>query len=263
MSKWVATQPNPSAAARLLCFPYAGGAASIYRDWQAALPEVEVCPVLLPGRGARMAEPACSQLGPLVEVLAEALVPYLDRPFFFFGHSMGAMIAFELARAVRARGLGEPAHLFLSARGGPRLPQRGPAQLPQSDDEFLAQLRTLNGMGGSDSDELVRLMLPTLRADMTLVQTHRHLPLPPLHTGITVFGGTRDSAAREEDLLRWRFQTVGAFRLHLIDGDHFFINSHRPVVLESVSRVLGRVLREGGRSAPAAEAAQVGTGGIH
>jgi len=246
MNKWIASKNvNSSAALRLFCFPYAGGAATIYRDWQAALPNgVEVCPILLPGRGSRFSEPAVSDLGVLVEQLADGLSSYLDRPSCFFGYSMGAMIAFELARAMRARGSKHLAHLFLGARKGPVRMQRSPRATPMSDGDFLQQLRALNGMTqvGGDNDEMVKLMLPTLRADMTVVQNYRYEDLPPLPCGITVLGGTADPAASREELLRWRAQTLGTFRLHMLEGDHFFINTHRDAVLDIVSRDLQRVL---------------------
>src|SRR5262245_6534617 len=123
---------------RLFCFPYAGGGATIYNGWSGILPnQVEVCAVLLPGRGNRMMEPAVTEVGALVRALAEALENSLDRPFAFFGHSMGALICFELARHLRERGGPRPVHLFVSGRHAPQLPntQRIVHDLPE--DEFL------------------------------------------------------------------------------------------------------------------------------
>src|SRR5262249_13687929 len=127
--RWLAcARPRPQADIRLFCFPYAGGGASVFRGWADGLPaSVEVCPVQLPGRGTRFREPAFTRLPPLIEALAESLRPHLDRPFAFFGHSLGALVAFELARYLHQHQGREPVRLFVSGCGGPQTRGQGGA----------------------------------------------------------------------------------------------------------------------------------------
>src|SRR5205085_9026436 len=116
---------NEDAALRLLCLPYAGGAADIFRSWANVFPPtIEVCPIQLPGRGGRLLEPPFTNLSLLVETLTSELLPYLDKPFALFGHSMGAIIVFELARQLRSKKINEPLHLFVSAWRAPQIPRR-------------------------------------------------------------------------------------------------------------------------------------------
>src|SRR5829696_5178398 len=144
---WLAYhKPNARAAVRLFCFPYAGSGALVYRSWLNELPKiVEVCPVQPPGRGGRIMEPCYTRLSQLVEDVMQDLLPYLDMPFAFFGHSMGALVSFELARRLRARHGLEPIHLFASGRGAPQLPPREPPSHNLPEPEFIEKLRTLNG----------------------------------------------------------------------------------------------------------------------
>ena len=146
-SPWFpALKPGGGARLRLFCFPYAGGSALIYRDWPAKLPaEIEVCPAQLPGRGNRRHEPCYTNLRRLAEGAATAIVPYLDRPFAFFGHSMGALVGFEVARELRRRGAPVPVHLLVSGRAGPQVPKRTPITYNLPEPLFIERLRQLNG----------------------------------------------------------------------------------------------------------------------
>jgi len=147
-------KPNPEARLRLFCFPYAGGGASAYRSWAAPLPdEIEVCAIQLPGRENRLREPLFTRLAPLVETLAGALEPSFDIPFAFFGHSMGALIAFELARFIRRRSQITPVHFFASARLAPHVvDSASPAhRLPEAT--FVAQIRGLQGTSAAVLDD--------------------------------------------------------------------------------------------------------------
>lgn len=219
---------------RLFCFPYAGGNASIFRGWAEQLPKyLEVCPVQLPGRGTRTRESPFNSLTPLVEALAQAMPPELEKPFAFFGHSMGAIIGFELARHLRKRGLPEPLHLFASGHKAPQIPEAGPLDYDLPEPEFIEKLRGLNGTPQEvlEHPELMELMLPLLRADFALIQTYVYSPELPLDCPITVLGGTEDRHVSREHLEAWREQTRGSFMLRMLPGDHFFLQTTQSLLL--------------------------------
>ena len=226
---------------RLFCFPYAGGGASIYRTWSSYLPEdIEVCPVHLPGREARIKEPAFTRIAPLVRVLAHVLQSSLDVPFAFFGHSMGALISFELSRYLRQAKLPEPQHLFISAHRAPQLPDMRSRVSHLSDNEFLNHLLRL---GGTPSEilretELMQIMLPTLRADFTLCDTYSYTADPTFTYPITAFGGIDDKTVSEQELQAWREQTTSNFTLHMFPGDHFFLREHARELVQSIGDAL-------------------------
>ncbi|HEX8649892.1 MAG TPA: thioesterase II family protein [Pyrinomonadaceae bacterium] len=237
-------KPNPQVRLRLFCFPYSGGSALIFRDWAENLPDsVEVCPVQLPGRGLRTREAAFTSLPPLVQAVDRALLPYMDKPFAFFGHSMGAAISFELARQQRrAHGM-LPLQLFVSARRAPQVPAlRAPAyNLP--DREFIEELRRLNGMAEMlEQPELMKFLLPIIRADFSVAQTYVFTPEPPLSCPISAFGGTHDEDVSGAHLEAWREQTSSDFSLCMVPGDHFFINTHKALLLGVLHRQLLRLV---------------------
>ncbi|HVF60151.1 MAG TPA: thioesterase domain-containing protein [Thermoanaerobaculia bacterium] len=241
---WLAYREiDPRARLRLFCFPYAGGGASAYRAWGAALPTgIEVCPVQLPGREGRLREPPFTRMGPLVEALAGAL-PLADLPFAFFGHSLGALVAYELARALRRRGGPEPLALLLAGRRGPRRPPREEPIHELPDAEFMARLRELNGTPEEvlEHGELMALLLPLLRADFALHETWELRPEEPLAIGVSAFGGLADPEVTREDLEDWRGETRGRFRLRMLPGDHFFLHSERALLTEAVARDLSEL----------------------
>lgn len=228
---------RPGARLRLFCFPYSGGGTTPFREWQALLPAaVEVSPVLLPGREARIGEPAFDRLPPLVAALDDALAPALDLPYAFFGHSVGALVAFELARALRRRGATPPVHLFVSAHPAPQLPDLDRRHdLPE--DALIAELRRFQGTPEEvlDNPELMRLVLPTLRRDFAVAETYEHAPEPPLDCPLTAFGGLADPRAGRAELVPWQKQTRAAFKLRMFPGGHFFLGSHRELVLQAIA----------------------------
>ncbi|HEX8500630.1 MAG TPA: alpha/beta fold hydrolase [Pyrinomonadaceae bacterium] len=235
---------HPRCRARLFCFPYAGGAAAVFRAWPAGLaPDVEVFPALLPGRGVRMSEPPLTRISSIVEHLAAEIRPHLDRPFALFGHSMGALVAFELARRLRAEAGVEPAHLFVSGCRAPHIPDPDPPVHDRADSEFIEHLRELNGTPAEalNHPQLMELMLPLLRADFEAVETYRYEAGAPLGCRVSVYGGLADTAVRREHLEAWREQTGGEFVLRMFDGDHFFIHQAAPQLLRTLDRELARV----------------------
>jgi medium-chain acyl-[acyl-carrier-protein] hydrolase len=228
----------------MFCFPYAGGGASIYRGWGSSLPgDLEVCPVQIPGRESRLREPAFDHLEPMVAAIAEALDPHLGLPFVFFGHSMGAMIAFELARVLRRRGRPQPLHLFVSGRRAPQLPAREEPIHALPEPEFIAKLRELNGTPEEvlQHEELMKLIIPLLRTDFSVNETYEYKEEEPLQAGISAFGGLGDEEVTREDVEAWKEHTRGRFRMRMLPGDHFFINSGKDLILESVSRDLAEL----------------------
>ncbi len=229
--------PNPRAALRLFCFPYAGGGATVFRRWPASLPDsVEVCAVRLPGREGRLREPAVDRLAPLLDMLASALLPALDRPFAFFGHSMGALTAFELARRLRRDGWPGPRHLFVSGRIAPHL-RRAQCWHTLPDPQLLAELRRLGGTPRQvlEHPELMRMLLPMLRADFAVLETYVHHPEAPLDCPISAFGGLEDEVAKREQIEEWAAHTRAEFRLRMLPGNHFFLHSAEARLLQMLA----------------------------
>lgn len=230
---------NPHADLRLFCFPYAGGSAAIYRSWLDAFPVgIEVCPIELPGRGMRFVEPPHTTMEPLVQEIAATLAPYLDRPFALFGHSMGALIAFEAAHALREKYGLNARHLFTSAHRAPQIPDPATAVHDLPEPEFWERLRELNGTSDDvlKHPELLSAIQPMLRADFSLCDRYTYVDRPRLSCPITALGGLQDPKADRESLGAWREQTDATFRLHMLQGDHFFLRTNaaslREIIIE-------------------------------
>ncbi|MEL6438045.1 MAG: thioesterase II family protein [Cyanobacteria bacterium J06621_8] len=231
---------SASASLRLFCFPYAGGSSQIFRPWLNRVPEtIAICPIELPGRGFQLKSAPYKQMEPLVQAIAEVILPYLDQPFAFFGHSMGAVISFELARLIRRQHNLKPSHLFVSAHRAPQVPDPEPPihNLPQA--EFIEELRKLNGTPEKvlNNAELMELLIPILRADFSVLENYQYRPEATLDCPISVFGGRQDQKVQPEELSRWREQTCRSFELKMLEGDHFFINSAPSLLPELVQQL--------------------------
>jgi len=238
-------EPNRRARVRLFCFPYAGGGDSIFRSWPQILSDtIEVCPVQLPGRGSRINEPLCTEIRQLVRDMGQALAPYLNKPFALFGHSMGALIAFELARYVRNEYSVQPLHLFASGRCSPQITNE-PFDLKQFDSELPEMLRRGNGTPEEvlEDPELMELVLPVLRSDWALCQSYIFTPEPPFSFPITAFGGLDDHGVPRRYLEGWREHTTAPFVLRMLPGNHFFLKTSRLLLLEAISKELDHDLR--------------------
>jgi surfactin synthase thioesterase subunit len=239
---WLAGRdPDPGAAVRLFCLPYAGGNASAYHGWRDVAPEhINVCTVEFPGRGSRLGEDPFIRLAPLVRTLADALLPILDRPFALFGHSLGGLIAFELVRLLRRRGGPLPAHLFISATRAPTTPSPLPAVRDASLAEMKDYLRTINGTPDAilQDDELMGLLLPVLRADFSVLETYEYRDEPPLRVPLTLFAGAADPVVPLSALAGWRRQSRGYRRMHVFPGDHFFLHETGPELLATIAEAL-------------------------
>jgi len=247
--RWLAyREVNPRARVRMFCFPYAGGGASAYRGWAGPLPpDVEVCPVQLPGREGRLRETPFDRPEPLVQALADGLQPYMQGlPFVFFGHSMGAMLSFELARELRRRGQPLPLHLFVSGRSAPQIVDDEEPIHALPEAEFIDKIRELNGTPEEvlQHMELMRLLIPVLRADFAVNETYVYTEQEPFGFGISAFGGLGDKEVTREEVAAWKEHTTGRFRLRMLPGDHFFIHGNRDMVLEALARDLMEILAQ-------------------
>ena len=225
---------------RLFCLHHAGGSAQMYRDWQRQLPEIDLRAIELPGRGRRLAAPLLSTVVDMAATTATSIGPLMDRPFAVFGHSMGALVGFELARR-----LTEPARrhlqcLFVSAAAAPHVPYGHAFTGDESDAELLAHVMSLGGTPEEvgDDPELVAMLAPILRADFQAVASYRYAPGPLLACSVVAFGGRQDSSVRPDQVAAWRPYTTGSFKAFLVDGDHFFIRNNPSEVLTIVDRVL-------------------------
>ncbi len=241
-SSWVRIScPRPAARVRLICLPFAGGSANSYWEWPSYLPEhVEVVPIQLPGRESRLDEPAIDSADLLAGRLLEGLLSHLDRPFALFGHSMGALIAFELARNLRTKGL-EPVHVFASGCKAPHLPRgRSTHRHHLPDQEFIRAVSDMNGVPHEvlENVDLMELVLPPLRSDFKLVETYRYRSQPPLRCPISAFGGLHDNEATQDEIEAWSHHTVGPFQVLMLPGGHFFVKSSRPRLLREVTKQL-------------------------
>jgi surfactin synthase thioesterase subunit len=242
---WLQRQPGGARSMRLFCFSHAGGSAAGYRSWQAGLdPSIEVCAVQLPGRGARLGEPALRSLPLLVRTLARIVAGQDDMPFAFFGHSLGGLLAFELARYCQAEGLAMPEQLFVSGSAAPRcrLLRRRLHELDDAD--LIDALRTYQGAPAEalENAELMALMLPTIRADFALAADYEYRIAAPLDIPITVLGGAHDPHVPFKHLHGWQAETTEPVRLHCFEGDHFFIQSERDALLACLDQELRQLL---------------------
>lgn len=210
----------------------------MFRGWADALPpDVEVCPVQLPGREDRIREPAIDRMEPLVLALAGALERWRDLPYAVFGHSNGSVVGFELARHARRTGTPGPVHLFASGRRAPDQPSRLPDVRQLPDKEMIAELSRLGGMPKLviEHPELMELILPLLRADMALIETYEYREEPPLSIPITGYTGDQDPRVTVDEARGWERHTSGGFQLRVFPGDHFYLLGGDGQVLSTLS----------------------------
>lgn len=236
---------------RLVCFPYAGGGVSIFRDWPRALPrDVEVCSIELPGRDTLIGMPPVSRLPELVEQVRKSLGSLVELPYALFGHSMGTLLAFELARCLRRDALPLPGALYVSGHRAPHLPDpRRPLHL-LSDTEFAAELHRLQGTPPQvlANRELMDLVLPLLRGDFAVAETYRYEPEPPLPVPLFAWGGLDDAEVSAAEIAAWEQHTSDRFRMRMLPGSHFFLHTAAGQLLEVLAEEL-QTLREDARPA--------------
>ncbi len=243
-TKWFTSFGDvPAATHEVVCFPHAGGSSSTFRAWHGHASSVHVTAALLPGREARLGERPATDVDRLVPLLADALRPLTRRPYALYGHSMGALLVFELARELRARELPLPAALFVAGRDAPQHADTEEIRhLP--DEQLLERLRAWDGLDAGDRqdlpqyDELLALMLPTIRADLTLAETYGYRPQPPLPVPVHVLRGTTDPLVRPGDG-GWSAHTSAACTLTEFTGAHFFVQDHERAIVRFIESTLG------------------------
>ncbi|MFJ7201241.1 MULTISPECIES: thioesterase II family protein [unclassified Streptomyces] len=247
MNNWTRCfRPAPEAGAQLLCFPHAGGSASGYIPLATEVTgTVEALVVQYPGRHDRFAEPFAERFGVVVDAVLASLPPSGGRPLLLFGHSMGALLAFETAQRLAAEGR-EPAALFVSGSEGPSLPRRSRLPESPSDDDLIREMRLLSGTDEEllTHPEILELALPPLRADYAMLSARTYVPGPPLHCPVVALTGDSDPRVSVEGAQAWEREAEGPFERHVLPGGHFFLNDHLPYVADLVaSHVPGRAAR--------------------
>ncbi|WP_320175458.1 thioesterase domain-containing protein [Maridesulfovibrio sp.] len=234
MSAWIMPEIKNSARGRLFCFPFAGGGASAYRNWLGeSSDDLEIIAIQPPGRENRMGDRPLESMDEIVTEAVREIMKFGDCPFSFFGHSLGARVAFECVRRLRQLNCPLPEHLFVSGSRSPEIPE--PKPLHHLDDSsFVEELKRFSGTPQVilENRELMELFLPILRADFTVDETYSFVEAAPLTVPVTAFCGTDDEEATLEEMEGWRRHTASSFFLHSVKGEHFFI-------LESWRDVLG------------------------
>lgn len=232
---------------RLFCFSHAGVGASAYRLWPAAFPpEIEVVAIQLPGREGRLRDVPYSSIREMVAAIETALRAQLDLPYAFFGHSLGSVVAYELARSIERRGERGPAHLFVSGRRPPRIPDPLPPMHALPRAEFIDEVqRRYGGIPAAilEQGDVMELLLPCLRSDIAALETHEFAPGPPLSCPISAFGGTEDDRTPRAHLDAWRDETSAEFRVLEFSGDHFYLTARREQLIAEIVRASAPVFR--------------------
>jgi surfactin synthase thioesterase subunit len=252
---WASTGAGfDEAPIRLFCFAHAGGGSLFFRPWRSPLlPDVGVLAAVLPGRESRAREQPCLQLDELLPPMFEALRPYADRPFALFGHSLGAIVAYEMARLFCDSATGPPMRLFVSGRRAPQLPARHGPRHTLTDADFIDVLTRL---GGTPPEVLAQpgmaeLFLPSLRADFQLNETYDPEPArPPLACPVSALTGDADPEVTPGDIAAWSAVTGRDFRMHTFSGDHFYLKSAPPPVVSAIRTDLGLLAPASAGGAP-------------
>jgi medium-chain acyl-[acyl-carrier-protein] hydrolase len=219
---------NNNVSLRVFCFHYAGGNASAFREWYKDMPEeIEIVAVQLPGREKRFTEPLLSSSNVIIDCLSKDIVSLLDKPYVVYGHSVGALLAFELVQSLRDSNCRLPNFIVVSSSPAPQLKFNRNAISNLPDNEFLERLKAYNGLPDSltNNNELLSVFMPMLRADLTVFETYTYREQPPLKCPIIALGGIYDPIVSKHDLAAWYNQTTSLFTLNFFEGDHFFIKN--------------------------------------
>ncbi|MDP5142178.1 thioesterase domain-containing protein [Rheinheimera baltica] len=237
-------KPNPNARLRLFCFPYAGGNAGTYLAWAEKLHyQVELVALQLPGRATRIAEPAISDMHQMIEALLNQSTCFTQLPYVLFGHSLGSKVAYEFAANMCRQRNRPPSHVIVSGSGAPHLPVEHLPLYNLPEAEFIAKLEKLQGTPVEvlQNKELMAMLTPLIRADFKIADTY--IPdASPIECPFTILGGTQDHDVTTEMLAAWNQLTSAPGKIHMIEGNHFFVEQNRAAVLYVVNQVLENVL---------------------
>ena len=242
--RWLVRRPGPAPQLRLYCFCCAGGNAMTYLPWQALFdPSIDICAIQLPGRAGRWHDPPYSCLPALIEELAPIIRRDAQVPFAFFGHSLGSLIAFDMARHFQSNGWSMPRHLFVAGCAAPQLREASRRVHELPDDELIEVLREYKGTPAAvlGHRELVELILPAIRADFGMAADYTYLAGAPLRLPISVLTGKLDNRVSLAQAEGWRRETVGTFNVHIFEGDHFFIHPEARAVADTILKELGSI----------------------
>jgi medium-chain acyl-[acyl-carrier-protein] hydrolase len=233
---------KPDAVCRLFCFHYAGGGASAFHSWVKSIPEdVEVFAVQLPGRENRLSEYPIRELTELIQKLAIEMSTYLDKPFIFFGHSMGALISYELTCYLSNK----PEYLYVSGRPSPHLPRKSLPIHHLREEEFITEIKKFEGMPDEilNDPELRELFFPALRADLEMCEKYTFREREKLSVPVKVYGGNNDQGVNESDLLAWNYVTDSFKGIALFEGGHFYFRNTGQEFLKYFKRDLEDTLK--------------------
>ena len=246
-TRWViCPHPRPAAKLQLFCFPYAGGGASAFKAWSETFSDqVELCLIQMPGREERLSEQLIKDMPQLVDTLAQEITVFSKKPFAFFGHSMGAIVAYETARRLNSMRASQPIHLFLSARAAPHLQKNTDLLRFLDDQTFVDKLQETYGAVPEairKSPELKKIFLPILRADVELLEKYEEVSSETLDYPITALGGISDPAISRANLEGWQARTSAKLTRHEFPGNHFFIDEEREAVIAAITNDLAHSL---------------------
>lgn len=243
-SAWLQRLTGRSAegSMRLFCFPYAGGGASVFRNWKTYLPkDIEAFAIQPPGRETRFSEPPVSDFGKYVEQSVQAILPFTDMPFALFGHSLGAAAAFETARVLEKHGISARL-LIVSGRQSPGSPPTRAPIAHLADEEFLKAVASYNGTPAEvlNNRDLMELLLPMIRADFSLAEGYRYSPDLKLRCPIIALASRQDQWLDPETIIGWSGMTEGPFESQWFDGDHFYLNRYTRELVELLAERFGQ-----------------------
>ncbi|MGG1616285.1 thioesterase II family protein [Paenibacillus sp. NRS-1782] len=240
-SWFVKTAAHPAEKLQLFCFPYAGGGASIFSSWKSRLaPDITVLPVQLPGRESRSTEAPMDTIQDIVQSLLPAMAPYVHKPFAFFGHSMGALIAFEAARQLYSKTGKLPVHIIASGKSAPHRPYSKKQLHDLADQPFTEELRLMQGTPEEvlQNADLMQIIMPRLRADFKVCETYVYQQGGPLACPMTILGGMKDHEVSTDSLHAWQQHTTSPIDVRMFEGNHFFIHEQEQEVISTVVNIL-------------------------
>jgi surfactin synthase thioesterase subunit len=242
-SRWfLITRPKPLARYRLFCYPYAGGNAMAFMSWEDLLPaSIELVAIQPPGRGARLGESLLTSVEQMAEQLVHAIPPMLNRPYLIYGHSLGAVVGFELLHALKANHLPLPQRYFGAARRAPQAPPRLAPTHEYPLERFKAELKSLNGTPDAvlENPNLMELIVPILRTEMKAAYVYHREPEARLECEVSVFGGARDERVLPEELMGWQDHFAKQMDLRIFDGGHFFMEDNKHLVVNAICASVG------------------------